>query len=1739
MFPNNIDKIAHMQEIEQCLAENPVSSKHRKIHCSHLKHLLGSPAQKSVGVEVSFGNVSNMATVYEKMITLVNETERIFEFTLLRTELAEKTEKNSHFQVEAEGQKKNFLLLPGEYHDVIVKFHCKLLNCYRFEYFQIHFKIIDELTTLRHEKERKFFEEYQQTSKRKHISSDLKSSSNFKTKSQTNENNETTRKHVIKNLEEVKLNIIPFQVFEDNDETNQDVKKSINLNLSGVCTSPTDLSHFEEFIKKIEDRAKSKDEEKEEVDFTASVETTSVEKEEKYIDEREVWDEHYLGLENLFDMNVEKYFTIQPKQLHMTKYFGRKQFVVKNMLNVTFFLIWNKDVLKNYTIEPASAFIKGLSSIAFKVEYKVDLEDIEQTFHVTELDCSVYYGNKTVEIDINQDKYKKRVIRLVHFLPYSFSIKLDAHNFSNGYSWIPKHGMNPEKFKFQFLLNEKQSRIAYSNLLLKNCGNLPLYYHIDSMQCKYYEFETNTNFNSIKNHQDFNIIHAILKLKNPTPEPVMNETFTFSRNTDLIYNESEAFEIYSEDRIEIIIPEQIMNERNIIIHDCRPVQLEEPQEDATNKDLPFKSNIVTAKSTQRSLHGGPIKPDVGSNKPDPIKPNPDTNKAVAKARKQPSAGDNPEVPNPEIADKPKDFNNYMEKYYLVSFPSLHPYCCERMKIPLYNPSQHTIRFEFEMQETDQKAPSHFVGKVFSLETTHGTLLSNQYVEITCSFRPIECKEYKQLIKCKQSCFVKGVEIPDLFFMLKGCSIESVITCKPSRIELNEVQSQFFIDKSFQIINTKPSKLNFLLRCIMESVKKPEVEPSNVLGHNIKSTISADHFKTNETVMKCPKSKQKKMTLSNESPFLYEDLVRLQANTTGKFSTKSKINVADHTAIDDKTVVEFGVPTDDNQINGMQYVDTLSCTKKKIFYDIQKDYIIIYPMISTLNDNETKTIKIQYHPFTRGTFRLTVKLFALETPLHESLELDYDETRSVDLLKLQYTCIDSYLQVLDTSLVLSGGSKCFTSFDYYFHCLKIPTLNEKFKIKGTMRLKHQFYLPSFEPGKEISFEVMLGNMTNAQNFNLVNISHGICNGCFSRNQNSETQNVRVCKHFEKYINIEPKLVEFDQGNRPKAMKLTVNYGSEEFVQYVHKYTGSNVTEYYTTFCFYVLNINHKMCIIKKYLHLSIKFNTIVTSKETCDAFILPLKVTHSPKISNENDDNFSRMMSDATAVEAGQGDSSKEKSLTRFKFYSYDFYRTEYYQPFWLYNNSSQHLQVFVKVDQIYCHLVRITQEKCPIKPQSKYPILFLIDTKDPLENFTFEMTDDATHVVRKITVTIHEAADPAEMHLPRLVNNSKSILSANPLVVPAIPLHHTTVRKLTLRNPYTESVLFNWDSTHINGVLKVDIQPKMGHLNPNECKQVDLIIQSLSYPTSKLELVLAVELYKEKYFVTYFETLTELSEVERQRCEIHQSGPGNAGGGYEKLNIDEYRLHAWPKPNVQTLGIEISSYDVLNTSENFATDFQMLKLNPKLSSQEIEYAEPSPELKLNKTLQGEIKRVFDNTLQYLLEKINSENTTFVVDTYEDMKTQSEHHPDVSATVTIENIFTTMFEDVLYQQSCPESATLIKHKHACPKRYDKECECNTNASRFKHQQNSTPAKSAPQFQYPQSKKFGPSFESVVCENSQHESRTRTEKNLSESVPKCRDNLDQSGNKISEKKISNLFDMNNDYYYEILTGENVEH
>lgn len=383
-------------------------------------------------------------------------------------------------------------------------------------------------------------------------------------------------------------------------------------------------------------------------------------------------------LENFFHLDAEQYFTsIQPNILNLNKYANKKQFVVKNKLNIDLFVIWNKDISNRFTIDPMSAFIDEHSYAVFNVEYT---PDVQERFQVSKLDCTVYYGDQRINIELNQGKYEKRNQRLNYFLPYSSYIKLCAHSFSNGHSWIPKYSINQEQLIFQFLLNNnKQTSMAYSSILIKNCGFLPLLYSIDEIKGKYYDFETHPKCNYIqynKNQENFHIIYAFLKVKKSLPVSWVKQNFTICLNTDAIYNEKKSFAIYSDDDVQLSLPKCLMDERNIIPEQCDPV-LEEQEIFVENQHTTPRSSL-------------PPKVDVNKIS---------LYKTVASkslfASKVASVFEN-QMRNIESNIKPPCWDNDITDYNVVTFPHIHPGCCISVNIPFYNPSQHTILYEFEL-----------------------------------------------------------------------------------------------------------------------------------------------------------------------------------------------------------------------------------------------------------------------------------------------------------------------------------------------------------------------------------------------------------------------------------------------------------------------------------------------------------------------------------------------------------------------------------------------------------------------------------------------------------------------------------------------------------------------------------------------------------------------------------------------------------------------------------------------------------------------------------------------------------------------------------------------------------------------------------------------------------------------------------------------------------------------------------
>lgn len=404
--------------------------------------------------------------------------------------------------------------------------------------------------------------------------------------------------------------------------------------------------------------------------------------------------------ESFFMVNIENYLTIQPQYLELDRYFYRKEFLVKNNVNVKLFIIWNKDSLNKISIEPSSAIVNAYSTAIFSVEFAFDEQE---NFHTVELACSVYYGDKEVSVNLNQGKYEKRTQRLEFFLPYSCSMKFCAHSFSNGHSWITQYEIYQEQFTFQFLLNNnKQTSMAYSSILIKNCGNLPLHYSIKKVKNKFFAFETNPNCNYIRSNKDdqdnFHIIYAHLVLKEALPGSHLKQTFLLCLNTDDMYNKTNIFEVHYKNSLDMTIPYWLIAEKNVFPEECEPFQ--EEQDLSFNNAATAKGSLKS-KSTMKSLPEAKsaIKaPQDGKSMMKSIVSAKDDGKKLETSKISPFPGEI--VPFLESEDlfnemKPICWNNNIREYFVVTFPPIHPTCSTIVNLPLYNSSQHIIFYEFE------------------------------------------------------------------------------------------------------------------------------------------------------------------------------------------------------------------------------------------------------------------------------------------------------------------------------------------------------------------------------------------------------------------------------------------------------------------------------------------------------------------------------------------------------------------------------------------------------------------------------------------------------------------------------------------------------------------------------------------------------------------------------------------------------------------------------------------------------------------------------------------------------------------------------------------------------------------------------------------------------------------------------------------------------------------------------------
>lgn len=419
----------------------------------------------------------------------------------------------------------------------------------------------------------------------------------------------------------------------------------------------------------------------------------------------ELFDSNFIGdtndstniLERLFSPNKDKYLTIQPNSLELDKHFYKKEFIVKNNLNLKLFIIWNKDYLNKILIQPPEAVVNEYGTVLFSVEF---VHDGQEILHQVELSLTTYYGDKLVNINLNQGKYEKRAERLEFFLPYSCSMKFRAHSFSSGHSWIPHYEINQEQFTFQFLLNNhKQTSMAYSSILIRNCGNLPLHYSIKKVKNNFFSFETLPSCNYIKSNKDdqenFHIVYAHLVLKEALPGSHLKRSFVLCLNTDDIYSTTKTFDIYYSNSLDMTVPYWLIANK-MCKEECEPIQEEQNVSlENTETTKSILKNVNDKKTMIESTQKVKTTAKTAKDRKSAMNP------TIKVHGKKTEASEVFSIPIPlvesveSIEHKPKCWNKDITEYILVTFPPMHPKCSTVINLPLYNESQHTIFYEFE------------------------------------------------------------------------------------------------------------------------------------------------------------------------------------------------------------------------------------------------------------------------------------------------------------------------------------------------------------------------------------------------------------------------------------------------------------------------------------------------------------------------------------------------------------------------------------------------------------------------------------------------------------------------------------------------------------------------------------------------------------------------------------------------------------------------------------------------------------------------------------------------------------------------------------------------------------------------------------------------------------------------------------------------------------------------------------
>lgn len=190
------------------------------------------------------------------------------------------------------------------------------------------------------------------------------------------------------------------------------------------------------------------------------------------------------------------------------------------------------------------------------------------------------------------------------------------------------------------------------------------------------------------------------------------------------------------------------------------------------------------------------------------------------------------------------------------------------------------------------------------------------------------------------------------------------------MDLGQVQSQFHIEGFFQIRNLQTSRLNFLLRCTIESDGQ-KIDEYNLDKMDSQYSTSLDTngtYESNNNTIKTCQKKNKIILVNSESIRNYEDLVR-KLDLMKDNTDLHKSNVAAISRPKEESTNNNEKSETSNELTTIKYVDGLAASSSfKRLGSLRNDFIILYPTIDMLGPNEYKIIEFVYHPYTSGQCR---------------------------------------------------------------------------------------------------------------------------------------------------------------------------------------------------------------------------------------------------------------------------------------------------------------------------------------------------------------------------------------------------------------------------------------------------------------------------------------------------------------------------------------------------------------------------------------------------------------------------------------------------------------------------------------------------------------------------------------------------------------------------------------------------